>query len=461
MVIAGPVASPVDEEPALNSSIQAVGNPMKSPDPMKSHKPPPSPKKQVQVPKISCQEELISAALRSTSPIPTYSPRKAQPHRIGKMEAKAIKAASAAAQQPWSSPRATVPHLVHQAAAAASTAAVSAPAAQPSGTPRVVSSPSKAPFPTDHLPPVGSDAYYEMVLIRHRNLEAARQAAQADAAVDATEDMTNDDCGNAPAPPMVATPADSSSTSSSKPNTASASKWELTPEVEQELLQSSTACPSHSPRKGYSNGMGRLQAKAATAAEAKVANIAVAAQKPWSSPAGTAGHLRIAVDASPAASQCLNGSDPSEPATSTTPRVLPSPGARSAAAAASPLAAKGTAEWCKQALAEQRRKQDLLLASQAALAAVLIPDEAPMFADSLHSPDIATSRRVQEEANVQRMLVVESASNGVISHPVMGVEAEDSADAMFGPEHGADAEQSVKGAPLLWRVFEAVVCSWW
>ena len=320
VVIAGPVASPVAEEPALNSSIQALDNLMMSPNPTQ-HKSALSPKKQVQVPNFSCQEELIATALRSTAPIPTYPPRKTQPHRIGKMEAKAIKAANAAAQKPWSSPRATVPHLAHQVAAAASSTAVSAPAAQPSGTPRVVSSSSKAPFPTDHLPPVGSDAYYLMVVMRHKKKrEAARQAAQADAAADATKDMTSDDGADTPAPPMadlhsVAAPANSSSvssssTSSSKPNTASASKWELTPEMEQELLQSSTVCPPHHPRKGYSSGMGRLKAKAATAAEAKVANIAAAARKPWSSPAGTAGHLRNAVSAAPATSPTSHPPEP-------------------------------------------------------------------------------------------------------------------------------------------------------
>ena len=448
-VVAGPVASPVDEQPALNSSIQVLYSQVKSSNP--THKPPPSPKKQVQVPNISCQEELISAALRSTSPIPTYSPRKAQPHRIGKLEANAIKAANAAAQQPWSSPRATALHLSYQAAAAASATAVSAPAAQPSGTPRVVSSSSKAPFPTDHLPPVGSDAYYLMVVMRHKKKrEAARQAAQADAAADATKDMTSDDGADTPAPPMadlhpLATLANSSSSVisssiSSKSNTAS--KWELTPEMEQELLQSSTACPPHSPRKGYSSGMGRLKAKAATAAAAKFANIAAAAQKPWSSPAGTAGHLRIAISSSPA-------SDPSEPATSTAPWVLPSPGVRSAAAAASPLAAKGTADWCKQALAEQRRKQGLLIASQAALAAALVPDEAPMLANSPCSPHHATSRRGQDEARAQHMVMVASASSGVASHPIMGVDDEGS------------VERPKKGAALLWRVVKAVVCSWW
>ena len=104
------------------------------------HKPVPRARKQVQA-KSASQEELISAALVSTSPMPAYAPRKAQPHRIGKLEAAALKVAKAAAEQAWSSPGATVRHLSQQAAASpAATKAASAPAAQTSGASKVASS---------------------------------------------------------------------------------------------------------------------------------------------------------------------------------------------------------------------------------------------------------------------------------------------------------------------------------
>ena len=292
---------------------------------------------------------------------------------------------------------------------------------------------------------------YEDLLTKYNNGE---QAAQGDAAADAMAKKTSD----VPAAPMAglhypeATSADSSSiNSSSKRNVAPASTCELTPEMEQELLQSNTICPLHRSRKGYRNGMGRLKAKAATAAKVKAANIAVAAQKPWSCPAGTVGHLKIAANASHAA--C----DLSEP----THRVLPSYGARSATAAVSPLAAKGTAEWCKHALARQKSKQEMLLASKAALAAVVLDDEASMLSNPPNLPHDATSMGVQDESHVQHMEMLASVSSGVASHPIMmGVDDEWTVDGLpVGFEH--NVEEPKKRASLLSRVVKAVVCSWW
>ena len=128
--LAALVGLPFEEEHTLSSPIKAY-----RPNPLETSsatvdKPAPVTRQQVPV-KSASLEELISAALTSTSPMPSVTPRKARPHRIGKLEAKAIKAAKAAVEQPWSNPHATVRHLGQQVAAAATTTAVSAPAAQP------------------------------------------------------------------------------------------------------------------------------------------------------------------------------------------------------------------------------------------------------------------------------------------------------------------------------------------